>query len=300
MKILIVGGSGFIGRNLLAHIAQTMPSAQIHATYCNDHTFPKFSSQYDTIPIQIDLTDSASNPTLPLCDVCFVVAGSSYHGLSPEQAQTEVSAFLHFLRHYHGKIVLLSSGAVYFNQSGSMTEDVPIFPRFPYGTAKFTKEQYLHYFYDTDQIEQFAIMRLFYGFGAQERKTRLCRRVIETLNEGADVFTVSAEGESFVDPLSIQDVVSAITEVGLSRDCHKQTINLCRGEPYRVADFVSLIANSLGKSITVHCDHKPETYPVNFWGDASKLHNLISFKPTSLAESIQQYAHWIQQDQNPS
>ena len=181
-----------------------------------------------------------------------------------------------------------------------MSEDVPIFPRFPYGTAKFTKEQYLQYFYDRGQIEQFAILRLFYGFGKQERKTRLCRRVIETLSESKAAFTVSAEGDSFIDPLGIQDVVRAIKDVGLSTNCHAQTINLCRGKPYRVADFVSLIAKSLGKSITVHCDHKPETYPVNFWGDASKLQTLTSFKPTSLQECIQQYANWIQQDSKQS
>jgi nucleoside-diphosphate-sugar epimerase len=296
MRALIVGGSGFIGRNLLAYLAQEMPTTQIFATYCHDHTFPTFAAQYDAKPIQIDLTNHTPSQPLPPCDVCFMVAGSAYHGLSPEDAQGEVSAFLNFLRQYKGKVVLLSSGAVYFNQSGCMLENTTIFPRFPYGTAKFTKEQYLQYFYDTGEIEQFAILRLFYGFGTGERKTRLCRRVIETLAQGHSSFTVSAQGNSFIDPLSVTDVVRAIIKVGLSSNCNTQTINLCRGEPYRVHDFVSFIAHALDKEIAVQFDQKPEAYPVDFWGNASKLQTLTDFKPSSLSEDLRHYADWIQQD----
>jgi nucleoside-diphosphate-sugar epimerase len=295
MKILIVGGSGFVGRNLLAYVAQEMPSSQIYATYCHEHTFPAIAAQYNATPIQIDLTKSTPAPSIPICDVCYMVAGSAYHGLSPEEAQSEVGAFLNFLRHYTGKVVLLSSGAVYFNQAGCMSEDMAIFPRFPYGTAKFTKEQYLQYFYDIGKIEQFAILRLFYGFGIEERKTRLCRRVIETLDAGRSSFTVSSQGNSFIDPLSITDVVRAVKDVGLSSSCHEQTINLCRGEPYRVHEFVSFIAQSLGKEITVNFDREPETYPVNFWGNASKLKALTDFKASPLSDDIRHYADWIQQ-----
>ena len=120
--------------------------------------------------------------------------------------------------------------------------------------------------------------------------------MIETLHEGQTAFTVSAEGISFIDPLSITDVVRAIKEVGLSSKCHEQTINLCRGEPHRVAEFVSLIAQSLATTITVNCDQEPETYPVNFWGDATKLQSLTHFRPSPLIDDIRHYADWIQQD----
>jgi nucleoside-diphosphate-sugar epimerase len=292
MRMLIVGGNGFIGRNYITYATQNS-TTECYATYRSSDSFVDFAHQHQVIPIQLDLLDAKAISNLPACDTCLFVAGNANHGLSAREAQNEVTALLNFLDWFRGKLIFLSSGAVYYNLKGQISEEQAISPRFPYGVTKFVLEQYVQRHYDIGTLAQFTILRLFYAFGPHERPTRLCRRVIEAIQKGESTFTISAQGQSYLDPLSVQDVAQALNLVIQSDGCDGKILNLCRGEPYFVKDFVTLIAQSLGQPLQLVFDQVTEPLPVDFWGNPEKLAAHTGFHPQPLPDAICTYAQQI-------
>lgn len=293
MNLLIVGGSGFVGRNCVAHFAAQYPSATLYATHRGHASFETFAHNHDVSPIALDLSTPAAIAALPECDTCLYVAGNANHAVSARDAQRDVESLLNFLEKFRGRLIFLSSGAVYYNLEGKMSEHETLSPRFPYGVTKFVLEQYVQRHFDIGQLQQFTILRLFYAFGPYERPTRLTRRVIEAIQAKASAFTVSAEGQSYLDPLSARDVARAIDLVIKTETCNGKILNLCRGEPYRVSAFVAHIAESLGHALEIRGDGIPENLPVKFWGDPARLQSLTGFEPEPLSDAIRAYADHI-------
>jgi len=293
MSVLIVGGNGFIGHNYIACRAGLSTEGKCYATFRTPGSFEDFAQQHQVTPIQLDLLDQNAIANLPTCDTCLFLAGNANHALTAREAQDEVTGLLNFLDWYRGRLIFLSSGAVYYNLSGQTSEDQAISPRFPYGVTKFVLEQYVQRQNDVGSLDQFTILRLFYAFGLYERPSRLCRRVIEANQKDEPIFTVSAQGQSYLDPLSARDVARALDLVLNTGQCAGGIYNLCRGEPYTVKDFVALIAHALDQPLKIACDGIPESMPVTFWGNPQKLIAHTGFQPQPLPDEICTYAEQI-------
>lgn len=295
MSILVVGGSGFIGRAVTARLASESQGTEVIATYASDAGFPAFARSIGVTPMQVDLRDADAARKLPDADVCVFAAGTSDHAISPRNSVTEPLGLVNLLEGFRGRMVLVSSGAVYFGHEGQVREDAPVAATFPYSLAKLVSEQHVLQAATQGALSGAAMLRVFYAFGPGERRTRLIPRVIERVRAGDKSFVVRGDGESFIDPLTVDDIARAVCLVAKRGARGVETYNLSGGSPTRVLDLVRLVASAAGSDIHVSCDGQPEVYPVRFWGDPARFHEAYGFEPTPLASALRDYANAMEQ-----
>lgn len=296
MKIIVVGGSGFIGKNILERFKEKQLDATLIATYCNDLSFPCFAQKIGVQPLRVDLLNDAS--CIPGdADIGIFVAGNSDHGLAItnplKDLELSVKTLLNFLENFRGKLILLSSGAVYYGLKGQVKEDTFNYPVFSYGIAKLAGENYVRYFKRRGKISDFVIFRLFYAFGKYEKPRRLFPRVIDSIYSGSNSFVVHGRGSSIIDPLSASAVADVFYEAILKNLGGGEIFNLCRGEPFTVRDIVKKISQVLRADLTIVYDYQTEEFPVDFWGDVNRLKSTLRWEPPPLEEEILEYAKWL-------
>lgn len=296
MKILVIGGSGFIGRNILNKFIEKRLDATLVATYCEDITFPKFAQEKGINVIRVDLLRDVS--TLPKdVDIGIFVAGNSDHSLAisnpGKDLELSVKTLLNFLEQFKGKLLFLSSGAVYYGLKGKVKEEMLNYPAFSYGISKLTAENYIRYFKKIGKLSDFIIFRLFYAFGEYEKPQRLFSRVIRTVHSGSNSFTVHGTGSSFIDPLSASTVADVFYRAILKGLGGEAIFNLSRGEGYTVSSLVKKISQVLGVDLSIVYDYKVDEFPVEFWGDNSRLKSMLHWEPPPLEDEILKYANWI-------
>lgn len=286
-KILVVGGSGFIGRNLIQYLVRNYDNLDITATCFSSNDFHDFAKSFGVNVIKLDFS---SNCPVPSFDHCFFVGGTANHSLDSIGCAKQINNIVNFLNRLSGNITFLSSGAVYYGSNGKVDECANVYPLFPYGICKSSVEQFAVSKFTESENFSFTILRLFYGFGQWERKSRLFHRTINNVQNSKKI-TLSCKGESIIDPLSSWEISYYLDQTRLREGCRNQIINLCRGKPYKVRDIVELISQICEKKIEIEFDQIPETYPVNYWGDPGKLHSLIGKSPTSLHDQVKEYVH---------
>ncbi len=72
-------------------------------------------------------------------------------------------------------------------------------------------------------------------------------------------------------------------------------INLGRGEPVRMADFVELVEGLVGKPARTTTPPAPASEPPINYADISKARRLLDYAPqTPVAEGMQRFWEWYQ------
>lgn len=283
---VVVGGDTFLGRALLRELVRGQPDT-IVATHAGGPGFERFAEGLGVLTVRSGTGEA--NRALADADVAYHLAGSADHGLSEGEATRELADLERFLGRFRGRLVYQSSGAVYHPQEGRMEEDRGLRPGFPYARAKAAAERRVREAADAGKLEDVVVARVFYPFGAGEPERRLFTKVVRAARAGVATFTVRGDGASVLDPLDADDVARALALLA-DPACGGSTLNVCRGEPVSVRDFVSFVAKALGGSLTVSEDGVPEEHPVRFWGNPDELRRRTGFRPTPLHESIRRQA----------
>ena len=133
MKLLVVGGSGFIGRQFLEHA--DLSGLEVSATYHADQDFPAYlkslNPSYKAVPF--DLLESKTD--LGAYDAAVYTAGNSNHTWALEHTDSDMMlnavGFARFLKSFHGDLVLMSTGAVYFGHEGKVSPESKTAPSSP-------------------------------------------------------------------------------------------------------------------------------------------------------------------------
>jgi len=301
MKVLIIGASSFIGKNLLEELTEgSYRVSAVTATYLNDLTFPAFAQKLGVHALQHDLLNS--EPIHNEYDVCLYLAGNSNHGAAIKEPLTDLAlntqSCLRFLQHARCKrVIYLSSGAVYYGLKGFVDPQTAVNPVFTYGISKLASEHYTRAYHYMQQLSSYAIFRLFYAYGKYDKPRRLIPQVTRALlAEGRNHFTINGTGQSLMNPLDARYVAHALAQAALSNTV-SGTFDLC-GEVIdrTVPNIVEEIGQALGKEITVSCDQVPEAFPVEFFGSLASAKAAFSLpSPGSFTDGIRRYAQWMTQ-----
>ena len=214
MKLLVVGGSGFIGRHFLQH--SDLTNWEVCATYGSDADFdPGHSIQ----TMRYDLLESDAD--FSSYDTALYMAGNSNHTWALDHADADMAlnavGMARFLKSFRGDLVLLSTGAVYFGHDGLVNPDTPTAPLFPYATSKLAGELLAGWAAADGRLRSLKVLRLYYAFGPGEEERRLIRRALVQFGLKRDpAFRINGTGESLVSPMYVTDVVHAL-ELALTR-----------------------------------------------------------------------------------
>ena len=271
-SVVVVGGSGFLGRGLQAAALDRGMGDLFAFTY---HEHPEGIKDCFT-KIKIDL--SAHNGAASLKDyrTAIYVVGNSSAALSRKDpwrdVEMNVKFLLNFIRYFRGNLVLLSSQSVYYGLEGKLREDVDHVPVVPHGMSKRISEQYAEYLAKLGFLEKLWTFRLRYAFGPGERPRRLLPMCNWAALKGG-VLQVHGMGRSVMCPLPSEWVgevlMRAADTLSFERERTINVMNLNHQEKMTVAQMVKVLAGE--RAFEYDLQAGEEEWPVQFWGDTEFL-----------------------------
>jgi dTDP-glucose 4,6-dehydratase len=310
--ILVTGGAGFIGSNLVHYLYDRYPEYRILVvdalTYAGSvENLPKDGRQSDRYEFWYGDVRNAELVDSLVCqsDVVVHMAAESHVTRSIYDnrlffetdvlgTQTMANAVTKF-RDRVERFIHISTSEVYGSAvSPAMDEEHPLNPRSPYASAKCGADRLVYSYWATYQIPA-VIVRPFNNFGPRQHLEKVVPRFVTSciLREP---LRVHGDGAAARDFLYVQDhcealdaLIHAPREVVVG-----QTFNLGSGRHVSIIE----IANAVKK--VMDCDD----VPVEFIGDrpgqvfrhtcdASKFETLLKWKPrTSFEEGLDKTAAW--------
>lgn len=190
--------------------------------------------------------------------------------------------------------VFASTSSVYGN-----TRQIPFFehdpcdrPLAPYASSKRAGEL-LGYTYHHLYGLPFTALRFFTVYGPRGRPDMMAYKVLDNIFFDREVPLYHA-GQMHRDWTYVGDIVKGVV-AAVDRPFGYALLNLGRGQPVLLADFVRMIEKLAGRPAHLVPAPMPETDIVYTYADISKTHELLGYDPqTSVEEGVTYFWEWYQ------
>jgi len=252
-KILLIGGSGFLGQSILNALgkgdnsifyADINPIKGFEANFIlldilEYENFENIDADFDII---INLTGQATNPT----SLCFNLNSKGINNI------------ISFVKLSHAKLIHISSLSVYGSALNEINEEHSLNPETVYGSCKAMSE-----FLVTSKLtgDQYCILRLSNLYGNNQPKGMLAYILESIKNNDAIFFNNDGTLTRFL--LHVDDAAGIITEI-----CSKfkfGIFNYPGKDKYSIKKLIGLFEEVLEKTIDV-------TYTNNIsWNNISNI-----------------------------
>ncbi len=293
-KSVVTGASGFIGRVLVAKLADM----GLEVVAVGRSPFPKDGAcKYKSI----DITESNAleglldnNTTIFHLAAHTSIAGS-VHDPRNDFKNTLCSLFevLESARKYDSKVIFPSTASI-FDPSNDLpvSEKCYVKPSSPYGAAKAAGEAYCSAYSRCYSLDV-RIARMFSVYGVGMKRFAIYDMVRKIENNHEEM-SVLGDGNQIRDYLYIDDVVDGLITIAVDGE-PGEDYNLASGIPVKISDLAKTIAGIMG-----YPDIKIVTTGETFPGDVSGCHGDISkikklgFKPkVSLNDGLKKTIKWL-------
>ncbi|HEC98964.1 MAG TPA: NAD(P)-dependent oxidoreductase [Proteobacteria bacterium] len=259
-KILLTGGSGFIGRHSIPFLLDK--GYEVHAVFHAKE--PNFTQKENLFWHQCNLLNpleqkqllSQVRPSHLLHLAWYAVPGQYW--MSRENfrwVQASLEVIMNFVEQGGLRIVVAGTSAEYDWSYGYCSEKVtPLQPSTPYGTCKNSLHEMVKQFSNQTGLS-YAWGRVFFLYGPYEYPERLVASVICSLLKNQDAYCL--HGNLIRDFLHVQDVASAF--VSLLESNVTGPVNIASGNPTTLKDVVNTIADKLNKKELVRFGESAST-----------------------------------------
>ncbi len=277
-RVLITGGSGFIGRHLRTLVAERKGILLSTSSKGGDGCQPMDL----TAPAEVQRILAEFKP-----DIIFHLASVGVTGKSSFAQLLAVNTIgtatlLECCNELvtSPTVVLAGSGYEYAPQQRAIVEEDPIVPTSQYGISKAAATQYAML---SPNRSNTIVLRLFNVYGPGEAQTRLLPQLIRAAISGTPVNTTL--GEQIRDFVFVQDVAEAFIRCSaLSLTKGPIVLNLGSGSPIRLSRFIESTAAALKKSnldLAVNYGATPyrEGEPMHYEASTRKLRELLNWLP---------------------
>ena len=190
--------------------------------------------------------------------------------------------------------VFASTSSVYGNaQAIPFKEDDPCNrPLAPYAASKKAGEL-LGYSYHHLYGLPFTAVRFFTVYGPRGRPDMMAYKVLDNIFFGHDVPLYNS-GNMHRDWTFVSDIVQGVVNA-VDRPFGYEVVNLGRGEPVSLAEFVRVIEECVGQRANVVPAPMPEADSVSTCADISKARELLNYDPQiSVREGVSRFWSWYQ------
>ena len=198
--------------------------------------------------------------------------------------------------HGVGNFVFASTSSVYGGTTKvPFVESDPCdLPLAPYPASKRAAEM-LGYTYHHLYGLNFTATRFFTVYGPRGRVDMMAYKVAENIFHGNKV-PIYCNGQMHRDWTYVADIVSGLLAAA-DRPLGFEIINLGRGEPVLLSDFVRMIEELAGKKAHLVPEPMPATDIPYTFSEISKARRLLGYDPkVSVREGIEQFWKWYRRD----
>jgi len=296
VKILITGGLGFIGHNLVKTLDQQGHQVSIidNTTdygVCDSREIKSLISQrLDTIPKSGIIYRADINNYSDFCSIFnnnyydAVIHLASFPrqktvSLNPALASRKViEGTVNLLRAANnnvGKFLFVSSSMVYGDFSGSVDETSPCNPKGQYGVLKLAGENLVKDWFRESNIPH-TIVRPSAVYGPLDISDRLVPKFLQAAHDNKTL-SVNGRDES-VDFTYIDDLVSGISLAATSINADNEIFNITRGSARLIHDAAKLAVSIAGGG-EIKVNNRDNRYPSRGTLDISKAKSLLGYMP---------------------
>ena len=292
MRILILGGQGFIGQNLCnkllseghsvtvlekqINLDRVIPNIRyVEGDFLDKSTYAEYLKDIDVVYHMISTTNPNNSNNEMERDVKENVIGTI--NLLDECVDNNIK-----------KVVFISSGGTVYG----VPEEVPIKETHPtnpicsYGITKLTIEKYLELYNHLHGLD-YSVIRLANPYGPYHQN--LMQGLINVILYKAindDTLEIWGDGQVRRDYIYIDDAVEALS-LAKDVDTQEKVLNIGSGQSYSICDIISEVEKIVGKRINT--DFKParsQDVPVNVL-DINRAKKVLNWEPkVGLQEGI--------------
>lgn len=299
MRILLLGGAGFIGSNIIKHLAQT--------SNCSIFVLePEFASLHRLagMPVRVfreELSNMDEVKTLILENridtvahlVSTLIPGSSFDDYQREFTNVLYPSvrLMEFCCEQNVKFVYFSSGGtIYGDRKGKRApfkETDPSLPISFYGWSKQMMENSILFMHRTQNMK-YIIVRPSNPYGNGQNlhgKQGLIAVALGKTLAGENV-QVWGDGSAVRDYIYIDDLGKAVADILMDDSIENETINIGSGIGYSVNDIINSLRKVVSEEVMVEYVAARNVDVSSVVLDISRLKSLIAFHPRSLEDGI--------------
>jgi UDP-glucuronate 4-epimerase len=312
-NILITGGAGFIGSNLVDRL---LAEGGFGVTVVDD-----FNDFYDPAIKRENVSAALSNPNFKLVEADIrnpaaleqalgatafdcIVHLAARAGVRPSlkkprlYVETNINGTLNLLElaRAHGvkRFVFGSSSSVYgLNAKVPFSEADPIFnPISPYAATKAAGELLCHsyaHLYDM----RIVCLRFFTVYGARQRPDLAIHKFAKLISEGRPI-PVFGDGATRRDYTYIDDIISGVRAAMDYDQSNYEVINLGESRTVELRELISLIEKALDRRAEVDRQPLQPGDVTQTFADISKARRLLGYQPqTQIEQGIEKFVEWF-------
>ena len=299
-KILVTGGTGFIGQELVKKLAENR-NAEVHELvryvtgrysfdkskkvithYATLTDFPAIKSIVRDVQPDYVVHLAAVSPVSFSYDHYVEVSEANYIGTVnlAEACYREVSHFKQFIMAGTSE----EYGMTLTDRGKKLTESSQLHPNSPYAIAKVASDMYLTYMKEAYNFPS-TVLRPFNTYGRRDNAHFFVERTITQMLKGNKVYL--GDKSAIRDWIYVDDHVAAYEKALGNKKAVGETIQICSGESYTTEETARIIAKLTGFKGEIMWNSTPKR-PLDariLIGDNSKARKLLGWKPKYTLES---------------
>ena len=306
MRVLVTGGAGFIGTNLVRKMLQ-----QGHDVAVLDDFSTGLRSNIADLPVDLFEGDFAS-----LEDIKAASAGADWvvhlgaRGSVPRSIKNPMKTHaanatgslnvLEAARHSGSRVIMVSSSSVYgANATLPKTERMWTAPLTPYAASKLAAEAYAMAYAQSYQVPVMTF-RFFNVFGPWQRPDHDYAAVIPKWIWAAlhqEPLRVFGDGTTSRDFTYVDDVVEILAQAMSEELIHPEPINLAFGNSISLGTVLQALKDEMGPDLTVTHEAPRIGDVPHSQNDPTVLRSLFpDVKPRDFNDALRETINWLRRE----
>ena len=292
-NVLITGGYGFIGSNLVRHIVEKKLAKNVFVLDRLSENPEKIQRLKDiaqeikTINIDIRNLSSVENELKDIDIIfhqaAFVSVPESIKRPS-ETIETNVLGTVKLLemcrKNDIERFVLASSAAVYGEQDTALKESENLNPVSPYGLSKLMAEDYCRIYSKLYGLKT-TCLRYFNVYGPGQTTRGKAAGIVSILHQcftENKPFMILGDGEKTRDYIYVSDVVEANVLASYSNLINGEAVNIATGKSISINNLLEIAKNVTKKDIMISRVEPREGDLMHSYADVSLAREVLGFE----------------------